>query len=177
MGLLPWSKTESRPSRCVHFSKHDLLTSQSTEPTALLDRTYTIRGRSYSIRVESILRRITRPLTAPWFFVILAAAWIVGFAFFSRAQSFLTPAESFITCTSTYWIANDGCGLDGADCLQSEDSTFDFRCPAQCRSVILQNPRTVGNEETAFVPLIVGGGDSNKTYRGDTFICAAAVQA
>jgi len=28
-----------------------------------------------------------------------------------------------------------------------------------------------------FVPLIVGGGDSQKTYRADSFICASAVQA
>jgi hypothetical protein len=28
-----------------------------------------------------------------------------------------------------------------------------------------------------FVPLIVGGGDTNFTYRGDSFLCAAAIQA
>ena len=146
-------------------------------PTPLLDRTYTIRGGTYSIHLESLLRRFTRPLTAPWLFVILAAAWIVGFAFFSRAQSFLIPPDSFITCTSTYWAANIGCGLNGNDCLPSEYSTFDFRCPAQCSSVILQNPRTIGAEEMAFVPLIVGGGDANRTYRADSFLCAAGVQA
>lgn len=57
------------------------------------------------------------------------------------------------------------------------NSTFDFRCPAQCSGVVLQNPRTVGDEQVDFVPLIVGGGDPNGTYRGDTFVCAAAVQA
>ncbi|KAG6841943.1 hypothetical protein C0991_005123 [Blastosporella zonata] len=39
-----------------------------------------------------------------------------------------------------------------------------------------KNPRTVGDEQAAFVPLIVGGGDEHNTYRGDTFICAAANQ-
>lgn len=74
-------------------------------------------------------------------------------------------------------MANNGCGLDGMDCAPFNDTTFDFRCPAQCSNVILQNPRTVGDGEIAFVPLIVGGGDDNVTYRGDSFICAAAVQA
>lgn len=54
---------------------------------------------------------------------------------------------------------------------------MDFRCPAQCLDAILQNPRTVGNIQAVYVPLIVGGGDLNKTYRGDSFICPAAIQA
>ncbi|OBZ78556.1 hypothetical protein A0H81_00973 [Grifola frondosa] len=58
-----------------------------------------------------------------------------------------------------------------------DNSSFDFRCPAQCSSVVLQNPRTVGDEQVDFVPLIVGGGDVNSTYRGDSFVCAAALQA
>jgi LCCL domain len=109
--------------------------------------------------------------------VVLVAAYIISFAFFSRAQSFITPAQSFIGCTSTYWLANNGCGQDGQDCDPFDNSSFDFRCPAQCENVILQNPRTVGNEQIAFKPLLVGGGDDNGTYRGDTFICAAAIQA
>ncbi|KAG6818053.1 hypothetical protein H0H87_009208 [Tephrocybe sp. NHM501043] len=38
------------------------------------------------------------------------------------------------------------------------------------------NPRTVGGDQVAFVPLIVGGGDEQHTYRGDSFVCAAANQ-
>jgi hypothetical protein len=122
--------------------------------------------------------KFTRPMTSPWLFAILAVAYIIGFAFFSRAQSFLTPAGSFVGCTSTYWLAQDQCGLDGQGCGPFvTDDPFDFRCPAQCDNVILQNPRTVGDERIAFAPLIVGGGDANHTYRGDSFICAAAIQA
>jgi hypothetical protein len=116
-------------------------------------------------------------LTNPWLFVVLAAAYIIGLAFFARAQAFITPSDSFITCTSTYWLSNAGCGLDGQECTPFSNSSFDFRCPAQCSSVVLENPRTVGNQQVDFVPLIVGGGDENRTYRGDTFICAAALQA
>ncbi|KAI0051653.1 hypothetical protein FA95DRAFT_1484745 [Auriscalpium vulgare] len=135
------------------------------------------RDRQYGVPLETRLIRWTSPLTVPWLFALLGAAYIVGLAFFSRAQSFLVPSESFIGCTSTYWSANAGCGLDGLACAPFENSTFDFRCPAQCKSVDLLNPRTVGDEQVVFQPLIVGGGDDLSTYRGDSFICAAALQA
>jgi len=128
--------------------------------------------------IESTLIKSTRLLTNPWLFALLAAGYIIGFSFFTRAQWFQTPADSFVGCTSTYWLANNGCGLDGVGCGVPPDfTTFDFRCPAGCQNVILQNPRTVGDQQIAFKPLIVGGGDSNHTYRGDSFICAAAQQA
>ncbi|KAI1793955.1 hypothetical protein LXA43DRAFT_999064 [Ganoderma leucocontextum] len=147
------------------------------DPTPWLNFNIYTGRKHYTIALEPALIRATRPLTNPWLFVILAAGYIIGFAFFSRAQSFLTPADSFIGCTATYWAALDGCGLDGSECMPFSNSTFDFRCPAQCSSVVLQNPRTVGDEQVDFVPLIVGGGDRDHTYRGDTFICAAAVQS
>ncbi|KAH9858211.1 hypothetical protein C2E23DRAFT_856051 [Lenzites betulinus] len=147
------------------------------DPAPFLGSTHRWRQRVFSIALEPAWIRLTRAFTNPWLFVVLAVGYIIGFAFFARAQSFLTPADSFIGCTATYWAANDGCGLNGDACGPFDNATFDFRCPAQCNSVILQNPRTVGDEQVDFVPLIVGGGDENRTYRGDTFICAAAVQA
>ena len=153
------------------------LTFSLTAPSPLLDIDVKVGGTHIVAPIETTIIKTTKPLTSPWLFVILVAAYIIGFAFFARAQSFQTPADSFIGCTSTYWLANNGCGQDGDACGPFDNSTFDFRCPAQCDGVILQNPRTVGNEQTAFKPLIVGGGDSEETYRGDSFICAAAVQA
>ncbi|KDR85343.1 hypothetical protein GALMADRAFT_132046 [Galerina marginata CBS 339.88] len=148
-----------------------------TPPSPLLDVDVHVAGRHIVAPIESMLIKATRPLRSPWLFMVLVAAYIIGFAFFSRAQSFLTPADSFIGCTSTYWLANNGCGQDGNACGPFDNSSFDFRCPAQCENVILQNPRTVGNQQVAFKPLLVGGGDGNGTYRGDSFICSAAVQA
>ncbi|KAI0800865.1 hypothetical protein C8Q74DRAFT_1192364 [Fomes fomentarius] len=147
------------------------------EPTPFLSLTLYGGRRHHTVALEPVLIRFTRHFTKPWLFVVLAAAYIIGFAFFIRAQAFLTPADSFIGCTATYWVALDGCGLDGSNCMPFDNSTFDFRCPAQCSKVVLQNPRTVGDQQVDFVPLIVGGGDPSRTYRGDTFICAAAVQA
>jgi len=142
-----------------------------------LDRTYKIRGRALTVRLESTLIKYTRLLQHPSTFWIFIIAYIISFAFLARANYFLTPADSFIGCTSTYWLALDGCGLDGVNCQPFSDFTFQFRCPAQCRSVTLANVRTVGVEEPVYVPLVVGGGDQNKTYRSDSFICAAAVHA
>lgn len=148
-----------------------------SDPRPWLDIDFHWRGINIVLPIESTILRTTRPLTNPWLFVVLAAAYIIGLAFFARAQAFLTPSDAYITCTSTYWLSNAGCGLDGQDCTPFSNSSFDFRCPAQCTSVVLENPRTVGDQQVDLVPLIVGGGDENRTYRGDTFICAAALQA
>ena len=149
----------------------------TVEPTPFLNLTLYTGNRARSLSLEPFLIRITRPFTNPWLFVVLAAAYIIGFAFFARAQSFLTPSDSFIGCTATYWAANNGCGLNGESCEPFTNSTFDFRCPAACTSVVLENYRTVGDTQVIYEPLIVGGGDANHTYRGDTFICAAAIQS
>ena len=137
---------------------------------------------SVSVPIESWFMRRTRLCTRTWLMFIFGAAYIIALAFIARANWFTNPANSFLTCPSTYWSENDGCGLDGQTCAPFDNVTFEFRCPAQCASVILQNPRAVGAETVDFVPLIVGGGNSgNKSfpgsYRGDSFICAAAIHA
>ncbi|KAJ7487449.1 hypothetical protein B0H11DRAFT_1721030 [Mycena galericulata] len=147
------------------------------DPKPLLDIDLTIRGHRIVLPIERTWLRLTRFVPNNWLLLILAAGYIVAFAFFARAQFFLTPADSFIGCTATYWLSENGCGLNGEACAPFNDSSLDFRCPAQCSGVILANPRAIGDEKMAFVPLIVGGGDANRTYRGDTFICAAAIQS
>lgn len=147
------------------------------DPIPLLGRTYNFRGHTFTIALEPVILRLTRPFTAPWLFITLVAAYIIGFAFFTRAQWFLTPSSSFVDCTSVFWTENAGCGLNGELCSPFTNTSFDLRCPAQCGSVVLQNPRLVGDIELDFVPLLVGGGDMQKTYRGDSFICSSAIQA
>lgn len=146
-------------------------------PVPFLGRTYNLKGRRCTIALEPAIIQFTRPLTAAWLFALLVAAYIISFSFLVRAQWYTIPASSFIGCTSVYWTKDAGCGLDGSLCAPFSNSSFDFRCPAQCSSVVLQNPRLVGDESVDFVPLLVGGGDSQKTYRADSFICASAVQA
>ncbi len=147
------------------------------DPVPFLQLSFYAGRRALTLPLEPFWLHITRPFTAPWILVLLVPAYIIAFAFFTQAQFYFTPAGSFIGCTATYWEANDGCGLDGELCAPFNDSTFDFRCPAQCNAVILQNPRTIGDIAVDHVPLVVGGGDSNGTYRGDSFVCSAAVHA
>ena len=145
-------------------------------PTPFLSLTWRFNNQTWSIPLEPTWIRFTRFFTHPLLFPLVVVGYIIGLSFFTRAQWYQTPSDTFTGCTGTYWLANSKCGLDGKDCLPSEYGQYDFRCPAGC-DVILQNPRTVGNEKQEYVPLIVGGGDVNRTYRGDSFICSAAIQA
>lgn len=145
-------------------------------PVPFLSLPRNFNRRTHFLSLEPAWIRLTRFFTHPLLFVLVVACYIVGLTFFTRAQWFQTPSNELYGCADTYWLANSQCGLDGQDCLPTEYGQYDFRCPAGC-DVILQNPRTVGNEEQKYVPLIVGGGDANRTYRGDSFVCSAAVQA
>lgn len=148
----------------------------NSAPAPFLSLTCHFNRRTWSLPLEPAWIRFTRSFTHPLLFVLFVVGYIVGLAFFARAQWYQTPPDTLYGCTATYWLANSQCGLDGRECLPTEYGQYDFRCPAGC-DVILQNPRTVGNQEQEYVPLIVGGGDSNGTYRGDSFVCSAAVQA
>ena len=81
------------------------------------------------------------------------------------------PADSFIECTSTYWLALNGCGINGVNCEPFTD--FSIRVPLSrtVQWLTLANIRTVGVEEPVHVPLVVGRGDKQKTYRSEAFIC------
>ncbi|CAE6429360.1 unnamed protein product [Rhizoctonia solani] len=152
----------------------------SIHPVALLDSArLRWRGRTTHVNLglESWWLKHSHPLRRRWISVSFCAVYIIGVAFISRANSFLTPTQSFIDCTSTYWLKDDGCGLNGQSCSPFIAPDFEFRCPGDCLSVTLANPRTVGLTQLVYTSLVVGGGDSNKTYRGDSWICPAAIQA
>jgi len=166
-----------RFTRAIYYLRGPRPKVELPDPTPWLNLTLYTGRRSRTLALEPALIRATRPFTSPWLFWILVAGYIVAFAFLARAQSFLTPADSFISCTAAYWAADNGCGLDGQDCMPFSGTNFTFRCPAQCSSVTLENPRTIGDTTIDFVPVLVGGGDANHTYRADSFICAAAIQA
>jgi hypothetical protein len=152
----------------------------SVHPTALLD-SMGLRWRGHTTYVnlglESWWLKHSHQLRRRWILILFCAVYIVGVAFISRANSFLTPAQSFLDCTSTYWLKDDGCGLNGQSCSPFIAADFEFRCPGDCLSVTLANPRTVGSTQLVYTSLVVGGGDNNKTYRGDSWICPAAIQA
>lgn len=113
------------------------------------------------------------------------AVWIVTFALVKRREVNSTEIEGWgdpqtISCGATYWTRGNNCGLDGDDCRPFNGSGFPFRCPADCRSYRLLNPRAVGNETVAYRPLVIGGPENNgddAVYRGDSYICGSAVHA
>jgi hypothetical protein len=147
------------------------------ELVSLLDRDIAWRSVHVRLRIESTFIRYTCPLTRPALFVALAAAYIVAFGLLAWQQSFRIPAEDFTTCNAVFWSSDARCGLDGVACGPFTNETYEARCPAGCLGLELLNPRLVGNEVAYLRPLVVGGGDANGTYRGDSFICAAALHA
>ena len=151
---------------------------ESIAPIPLLSLAWCFNYQTWSLPLDSTgMDPVHTVLHAPTsLFILVVVGYIIGLAFFTRAQWYQTPPDTFVGRTGTYWLANSKCSLDRKDCLPSEYGKYDFRCPAECE-VIVQNPRTVGNQSQEYVPLIVGGGDVNGTYRRDSFICSAAVQA
>ncbi|KAL2160598.1 hypothetical protein VTH06DRAFT_1286 [Thermothelomyces fergusii] len=112
--------------------------------------------------------------------------WLVAFALVMRHG--LAAAEiadwgppAPIGCGATYWVSGNGCGVDGVDCRPFTDGGFAFRCPADCASYKVLNPRAVGDQEVIYRPLVIGGppaaGNGTAVYRGDSYICGAAIHA
>ncbi|KAL1878889.1 hypothetical protein Plec18167_004184, partial [Paecilomyces lecythidis] len=74
------------------------------------------------------------------------------------------------------------CGMNGDSCRPFDNSSFAFRCSAGCKSTIVLEPYAVGAQEINYQSLVIGGtpGDhpsQGGIYRGDSFICAAAMHA
>ncbi|KAE9970666.1 hypothetical protein BLS_004799 [Venturia inaequalis] len=87
-----------------------------------------------------------------------------------------------LDCTSSLWPDTQTCGLDGAQCLPFDNHSIPFRCPAYCRDVPVLEPYTIGAEEINYRSLVIGGqtegeGAPSSIYRGDSYICAAAIHA
>ncbi|KAJ0161779.1 Uncharacterized protein CTA2_5616 [Colletotrichum tanaceti] len=113
------------------------------------------------------------------------AIWIITFALVKRSETFATEVEGWgapqqIGCGATYWGRGNNCGLNGADCRPFNGSGFPFRCSANCASYMVLNPRAVGDQEIVYQSLVIGGPTDNSSapiYRGDSFLCSAAIHA
>jgi hypothetical protein len=120
-----------------------------------------------------------------WLFMCYAVAWLLAFCLVMRQglkateiPGYGTPSD--ISCGTTYWLSGNQCGTDGNDCRPFSDSGFAFKCPASCGSYQVLNPRAVGTQEIVYSTFVIGGpSDSTNTtfYRGDSFICTAAIHA
>ncbi|KAK3327712.1 hypothetical protein B0T19DRAFT_484769 [Cercophora scortea] len=122
-----------------------------------------------------------------WLYFGYLAVWLITFILVMRSGLVATEVEGWgtpipIGCGNANWISGNGCGLDGNDCRPFSGSGFAFRCPANCASYQVLNPRAVGDQEIIYQPMVIGGpsntsSDANAVYRGDSFICGAAIHA
>ncbi|AEO68069.1 uncharacterized protein THITE_2155177 [Thermothielavioides terrestris NRRL 8126] len=113
--------------------------------------------------------------------VLFLAAWAASLAVpLILSKGTATDASGtairHVDCVDTLWRRNNECGLDGVDCRPFSNTSFAFRCPADCASVRVLNPHHVGREDVNFRPLVIGGADGSP-YRGDSFLCGAAIHA
>ncbi|KAI9852481.1 MAG: hypothetical protein M1838_000575 [Thelocarpon superellum] len=125
-------------------------------------------------------------------FVALLAfffCWLLAFVTVEHHSAFSGDIAGYgnplpISCGATYWVEGNGCGLDGNGCRPFTNQSFAFRCPGNCISEQVLNPRAVGAQELIYQPLVVGGPPtddadvgSSTVYRGDSFLCSAAIHA
>ncbi|KAG8843111.1 hypothetical protein FRB96_004360 [Tulasnella sp. 330] len=148
-------------------------------PSPWLDSTPPIQGHSLHPKLESKVLALTRLIHRRnvWLLVILGMAYIISLSFLVRANWYLVPTDAFTGCTDSFWSPGNGCGMNGENCSPfTSDTPYQFRCPAACDTVQLLNIRAVGDREVVYQPLMVGGGDDLQTYRGDSWVCLAAIQ-
>ncbi|KXX74605.1 Cysteine-rich secretory protein LCCL domain-containing 2 [Madurella mycetomatis] len=134
---------------------------------------------------ELPVRWFEKALPRPWQRVVLLVVFLVAWAVSLAVPLVLSKGRAtdasgavvrHIDCVDTLWRRNNECGVDGVDCRPFSNSSFAFRCPADCASVQVLNPHHVGPQDVNFRPLVIGGG-SQGIYRGDSFLCGAAIHA
>ncbi|KAI9750830.1 MAG: hypothetical protein M4579_006292 [Chaenotheca gracillima] len=113
--------------------------------------------------------------------------WLLVFAAVLHHSAKASEIEGYgeptqIGCGATYWSDGNGCGLNGNDCRPFDNSTFAFRCPGNCIGTQVLNPHAVGDQEILYQPLVIGGPSAggaghDAVYRGDSFLCGAAIHA
>ena len=87
-----------------------------------------------------------------------------------------------MSLTGGHRAAGNGCELNGNGCRPFSNTTFAFRCPANCARVMVLNPHAVGDQEINYRELVIGGppqgsSSSPPVYRADSFLCQAAIHA
>ncbi|KLU90012.1 LCCL domain-containing protein, partial [Magnaporthiopsis poae ATCC 64411] len=115
---------------------------------------------------------------------VYIALWITAFTLVLRYGQRATDVQGYgaptnIGCGATWWSPDGGCGLDGNYCRPFNNSGFAFRCPANCASYRVLNPRAVGDQEVIYQSVVIGGprDDGQVHYRGDSYICGSALHA
>lgn len=160
-----WAKGPPSP---VVFRIEPILPTVQHFPILLLDR--------------YVPRRKQRALL----FVGYILLWLLTFSLVKRQETSLTELKPWgkpqeIGCGNYFWGRGNQCDLNGNKCRPFKDGEFAFRCPANCASYQLHEPRAVGDQQTNYQPLVIGGPvndtDDHGAYRADSFICGSAIHA
>ncbi|KAH7079768.1 hypothetical protein FB567DRAFT_533310 [Paraphoma chrysanthemicola] len=120
--------------------------------------------------------------------IFFYGCWLLSFGLVLHRSAFAADIPGYgspvrIRCTDRFWNDGNDCGINGDLCRPFANVTMPFRCPANCRRVQLLNPHAVGDQQVNYRPLVVGGPTDKRQslkstyYRGDSFICGAAIHA
>lgn len=123
-----------------------------------------------------------------WLLIAFYGAWILAFVLIQWRSSFAGEIPGYgapvrLWCGATYWSDRNGCGLNGDQCRPFANASLAFRCPANCARTQTYIPHAVGDEVIVYNSVVIGGPTnasepiSSTVYRGDSFICGAAVHA
>lgn len=110
--------------------------------------------------------------------MIVMLIWLISFSVVLANSNRLLPEGQpplQLACNTRLWHETTFCGLDGENCAPFIDSNFTFLCPSYCASVQVLEPHIVGNQEIIYDSMVIGG--ESDIYRGDSFICQAAIHA
>ena len=116
---------------------------------------------------------------------LLLGAWLLTFSLILRHQLNSGEIEGYgkpdrIWCGERFWYDGNSCGMDGNNCRPFENAQRAFQCSAGCGDMIISYPYTVGDTEFRYTTQVIGGpvnDTTNAIYRGDSFICQAAIHA
>ncbi|TLD34379.1 putative lccl domain containing protein [Venturia nashicola] len=141
-----------------------------------------IGGPIQTVFADSLKRWVPGTLQRALLALAFILIWFLSFILVIHIGYSRDGARVRLDCTSSLWPDTQTCGLDGAQCLPFDNHTIPFRCPAYCRDVPVLEPYTIGAEEINYRSLVIGGqaegkDASSSIYRGDSFICAAAIHA
>ncbi|RMZ90134.1 hypothetical protein DV736_g2643, partial [Chaetothyriales sp. CBS 134916] len=119
--------------------------------------------------------------------VVLYATWFLTWSLLVKHHATSGYIKGYgsptnLWCGSSFWRDDNGCGLNGNDCRPFSLAHLAFRCPATCEQTHLLEDHVVGNQTLIYQGLVVGGPkaddpESLAIYRGDSFICQAAIHA
>ncbi|XPT02110.1 hypothetical protein M3J09_011232 [Ascochyta lentis] len=180
-----WRKTERRlPAPVTRWSRKGIAWFKGPEAPVLH------RINPLFEPIQTFPTRLVARLPKPVRFCLFAAAfvvWVVVFGVIISDFSLPTNLAGYgapvkLGCAAQLWPNAQSCGVDGRNCLPFDNSAFAFNCPADCAGTQVLNPRAIGNQSIVYRSLVVGGtsntsDDNALVYRGDSFICGAAIHA